>query len=132
MLPASLAGLPLTVQVTGQEALTEIDRLHNQPIPSLGATIAGYGDGTATAWAASTWASFLAAQQVEDMTARIAEGNSPFTFVETRDVAGIPVYVLTGMGQTHYYFQLDRRVIWLSISPPLAEQGLVELINSLR
>lgn len=131
-LPANLAGLPLSQQVNGQPALEEIDRLHNQPIPSLGATFASYGDGTARVWVAVTWASFLASQQVEDMTARIAEENTALAPIETRLVGDIPVYMLTGSEQKHYYFQLDRRVIWLSIPPQLAEQGLVELIDSLR
>jgi hypothetical protein len=81
---------------------------------------------------AITWASFLATQQVEDMTARIAEENTALASIETRLVGDIPVYVLTGREQKHYYFQLDRRVIWLSIPSQLAEQGLVELIDSLQ
>jgi hypothetical protein len=66
------------------------------------------------------------------MAERIAEGRSPFTPAGSRQVGNTTVYVLTGMGQVHYYFQLDRRVIWLAASPSLAEQGIEELIRALQ
>jgi hypothetical protein len=52
--------------------------------------------------------------------------------VEKRQVEGITVNVLTGMGQVHYYFQLDQRVVWLAVSPQLAEQSLEEIIRKLQ
>ena len=74
----------------------------------------------------------MAARQVEVMTERIAEGRSPFTPSGIDEVEGVNVYILTGMGQRHYYFQLDRRVVWLAVPPQLAEQSLAELIRKLR
>jgi hypothetical protein len=73
----------------------------------------------------------MAARQVEAMTDRIAEGRSPFTPIGTDEVEGITVYALTGMGQMHYYFRLDRRVVWLAVLPQLAEQSLEELIRKM-
>lgn len=130
--PTVLAGLPLSHQATGRAALAEIERLHGKNFPMTDGAVAHYGDGQAIVWVSSTWLPFMAVRQVEAMTARIAEGRSPFTPMETRQVEGTTVYVLTGMGQMHYYFQLDRRVVWLAVSPPLAEQSLEELIRKLR
>ncbi len=131
-LPTTLAGLPMSEQVTGQAALAKIERLHGKGFTLIDGAVAHYGGDSAILWVSSTWTPFLAARQVEAMRDRIAEGRSPFTPIGTREVEGITVYVLTGMGQTHYYFQLDRRVIWLSVSPQLAEQSLEELIHDLR
>ncbi len=131
-LPSNLAGRPLSQQVAGQAALAEIEQLHGKGFLLTDGAVARYGDGLATVWLSSTWISFLAARQVEAMTDRIAEGRSPFTPTGIDEAEGVTVYTLTGMGQTHYYFQLDRRVIWLAASPQLAEQSLEELIRNLR
>ncbi len=137
-LPGSLAGLPLSDQSGGRAALAEINHLHGQVarsgykgFPLVDGAVARYGQGTATVWLSSTWAPLLAGRQVQAMTERIAEGRSPFAPVGNHEVEGITVYVLTGMGQVHYYFQLDRRVVWLAISPSLADRGLEELIRAL-
>lgn len=130
--PTSLADLPRSRQITGRAALADIERLHSTDIPMVDGAIAYYGDGQAVLWISSTWLPFMAARQVETMTVRITEGRSPFTPVETRQVEGTTVYVLRGMGQVHYYFQLDRRVVWLAVSPQVAEQSLLELIQKLR
>ena len=131
-LPDSLAGLPRSEQVIGRAALTEIERLHGKGFPLVDGAVARYGGGAATVWVASTWTPFLAARQVKAMSERIAEGRSPFTPIGTRQVEGITVYVLTGMGQEHYYFQLDRRVVWLAVWPQFAQPSLEALIRDLR
>ena len=130
--PDSLAGLSLSEQVTGRPALAEIERLHGKGFPLVDGAVVRYGDGVATLWVSSTWTRFLAARQVEAMTDRIAETPSPFTPVGTRKVEDTTVYALTGMGQMHYYFQLDKQVIWLAVSSPHAEQSLGELIRDVR
>lgn len=130
--PNTLAGLSLSRQITGWTALDDIERLHGTTIPMVDGAIAYYDDGQAVLWISSTWLPFMAIRQVETMTERIAEGRSPFTPVSTRQVDSLIVYELTGMGQTHYYFQLGRRVVWLAVSPHLAEQSLTELIRKLQ
>jgi hypothetical protein len=131
-IPGRLAGLPLSAQATGQAALNEIERLHGQSFLLTGGAVARYGGGRTTVWISSTWLPIFATRQVEAMTNRIAAAKSPFTPVGTRQVEGVTVYVLTGMGQMHYYFQLDRQVIWLAVSSQLAEQSVEELIRELR
>ncbi len=130
-LPARLAGLPLVEQVSGQPALTEIQYLHGQDFTLVDGAVARYGNGTATVWVSSAPTSSLATRQVQAMTERIAEGNSPFSSHGQSEVAGITIYMLTGMGQVHYYFQLGRQVVWLAITAQQAEQGLAELIHYL-
>ena len=130
--PASLAGLPLSSQTTGRAALAEIERLHGKSFPMTDGAVARYGGDKATLWVSSTWLPFMAARQIETMTDRIAEGRSPFTPAGVDNVAGVTVYTLTGMGQIHYYFQLDRRVAWLAVSPQFAGQSLEELIRNMR
>lgn len=130
--PTTLADLPLSRQIAGRAALADIERLHRTDIPMVDGAITYYGDGQAVLWISSTWLPFMAARQVETMTDRIAKGGSPFTPIGIDNVDGVTVYALTGMGQMHFYFQLDRRVVWLAVSPQFAEQGLEELVRNLR
>ncbi len=132
IVPDSLAGLAQSEQVTGRAALAEIERLHGKGFSLVDGAVARYGGGQATLWVSSTWTPFLAARQVKAMTDRIAEARSPFTPIGTQVVEGTTVYALTGMGQMHYYFQLERRVIWLAVAPQIAERSLVELVRGLQ
>lgn len=130
--PATLVDLPKSRIINGRAALDNIERLHGMNILMVDGAVAYYDDGQAVLWISSTWLPSMAARQVEVMTDRIAEGRSPFTPVGTRQAEELIVYELTGLGQTHYYFQLDRQVVWLAISSHLAEQGLGELIRKLQ
>lgn len=131
-LPARLAGLPLSEQLAGRPALAEIGRLHGQDFALVDGIVARYGDSAATVWMSSARTPALAAEQVEAMTGRIGEGGSPFTPLGRDEVEGVTAYALTGMGQRHYYFQLEQRVVWLAINAELADQGLAELIRYLQ
>ena len=130
-IPDRLVGLPLSKQATDQAALNEIERLHGQSFLLTGGVVARYNDGAITVWISSTGLPFLAARQVAAMTDRIAEGNTPFTPGEPRQMAGLTIYPLTGLGQVHFYFQQDRQVVWLAAPSQLAEQSLAELIRKL-
>ncbi len=130
--PNSLAGLPLSRRTTGEAALAEIEQMHGKEFVIIGGVVAHYGGDAATLWVSSTWLPFMAALQVSLMEERIAEGRSPFTPLGVDQVQGVTVYALSGMGQMHYYFQLDRRVIWLAVAAERADQSLKELINTLR
>jgi hypothetical protein len=130
--PATLVDLPLSRQITGQAALDDIERLHSTNIPMVDGAIAYYDNGQAVLWISSTWLPSMAARQVEAMTDRIAKGRSPFTPVGTRQADELIIYELIGLGQTHYYFQLERQVVWLAVSSHLAEQSLTELIHKLQ
>lgn len=131
-LPSRLAGLPLSEQLAGRPALAEIGRLHGQDFALVDGTVARYDGGAATVWVSSARTSSLAADQVQAMTERIGVGGSPFTPLGRDEVEGVTAYALTGMGQRHYYFQLERRVVWLAINAELADQGLAELIRYLQ
>ena len=130
--PPGLAGMPLTAQVYGRPALAEIEQMHGKGFLLVDGAVGHYGEGAATVWISGTWVPFLAARQVEDMRDRIAEGRSPFEAVGSREMDGTTIYVLVGMGQMHYYFQVDQRVVWLAASPELAEQCLQELLSDLK
>ena len=128
--PKSLAGESLIAQESGSVALEEIGSLHGKDFDLTDGTVARYGD--ATVWAAKAKDEAAAKTMVDTMTRRITEGRSPFTPTGTRPVNGRMVWTLTGMGQSHFYWQTNDKVVWLAISPDLAERGLRELMLALR
>jgi hypothetical protein len=66
------------------------------------------------------------------MRDRIAEGRSPFTPTGIQQVDGRLVYALTGLGQTHFYWQGGDKVVWLASPADQAEQTLAELVRTIR
>ena len=134
-MPKSLAGKSLIAQKSGAVALAEIESLHGKGFELTDGTVVRYGD--AMVWVAKAKDEAAAKAMVDSMTrritaARIAEGRSPFTPTGTRPINGRTVWTLTGMGQSHFYWQTSSKVVWLAISPALAEQGLRELMLALK
>ncbi len=125
--PDSVAGKPLSQKTVGPAAIDEVSQLHGKAFPLMAAAVAQYGGGEVTLWVAGASSDSSAAELVQSMTSRIAQGGSPFTPQGTRQVGGRLVYVLTGMGQRHFYFQSGSLVIWLAADETLAEQALGEV-----
>ena len=128
-IPAEVAGLPLQAHLFGPEAATEIRQLHRSRFPVTGAAIAMYGDRSAMLWVARSWGSLGARVMRMWMTRAIARSDTPFTPVGQRQLSGVTVYELTGMGRYHFYFQVGDRVYWLAVVANRSEQGLSDLID---
>ncbi len=130
--PDTLAGMSISNRLSGDAALQNIARLHGKTFPITDGVVAMYNGHDATVWISSTWLPVMAQKQVTLMTERIKEGQSPFNLMGHKNVAGLTVFELTGLGQTHYYFQRNRQVVWLAVNPELAQQSLTELIDYLQ
>ena len=128
--PRSLAGKSLIAQKSGAVALAEIESLHGKGFALTDGTVVRYGE--AMVWVAKAKDEAMAKAMVDMMTRRIAAGRSLFTPTGTRQVNGRAVWTLTGKGQSHFYWQAGDKVTWLAISPALADQGLRELMLTLR
>jgi hypothetical protein len=95
--PQTLGDLPVVWQASGTEASDELARLHGKPIPITGGVVARYQEGSHAAmlWVSQSPSAGMAARLNTTMTARIAEGNSPFEPFGTIDIEGQTVYLLT-------------------------------------
>lgn len=125
VLPASLAGLPIRSAGYGAEAVAQVARLHRKRFPLTTGAVGIYGaQAEVTVWAAGTPLGLLARAMLNQMQESIAQGDSPFAPVGTSAIDGRPVYELTGMGQTHYYFQSGARVVWVAAAPEVATAAL--------
>ncbi len=131
--PESLAGLALVDEVTGPQALTEVEHLHGKPLGAGldSAWIARYGQqGEATLWISRSNREEDAVEMLDRMTVLIADGGTPFTGLEDIGEDAAPVYQLDGMGQRHYYFRSGTDLYWLAAPPAQAEAALQELLTS--
>lgn len=130
-MPSSLADLAVAAVMSGAEAMAEVEQLHGKGLGTgfEAAWIAHYGaSNEATVWVSRSARAEDAGELLRRMQERIGQGGSPFTNPSTLDTAGVAVNTLDGMGQKHFYFQVDTDLYWLAISADRAEAGLSELI----
>jgi hypothetical protein len=126
-LPVQLAGLPLSSQMTGPQALTDFSNLHGEQFPLTSGAVGIYGNHQATLWVAGAPLNLMAARLVTAMRDKIAEGNSPFTPSNEYQDNQRTIYILEGMGQKHFYFQSHNLVIWLAADADIADAALQQL-----
>lgn len=128
--PDALAGMRLTGVTEGEQAKASVEELHGKALGAglEAAWIGEYGQKQATVWVSRSLQERDADELLTRMHDRIAEGNSPFGNPRTLGVGGLTVYALDGMGQSHFYFQVNKDIYWLAISPALAPAGLDELV----
>ena len=62
------------------------------------------------------------------MEGSIAVAQSPFRALGKRELEGVTVYELQGLGQRHFYFQAGRLLIWLASDDDVADQALSETL----
>ena len=128
-IPYEVAGLPIQMHLVGPEADEEIARLHRGSFALTGAAIALYQNAEATVWVGGAESTAKTRLIVYQMTQSIARVDSPFTPVGQRRLRDLDVYELVGMGQAHFYFQVDDRVYWLAITPDRVDRGLQDLLD---
>lgn len=129
-LPDQIGDLPRTDYRTGAQAMAEFEELHGKRFHLTAGTIGIYGKQQITVWVAGTSSDSTAAQMVEAMRERIAEGNSPFTPLSQTTDKNRTVYVLEGMGQKHFYFQSKNLVVWVAVEPALAEAVIQQILEA--
>jgi hypothetical protein len=128
-LPDQIAGRRMTNYTTGAQAVVEFENLHGKQFPVTSGAIGIYGDREITLWAASAPSEAIALEMTNAMQEKIAKGTSPFTPLEQFNQGDRTIYILEGMGQKHYYFQSKNLVIWLAVSPTLADQAIQQTLE---
>lgn len=127
--PPSIGGLNLTQVRSGQAGLESINKLHGLELELSAGTVAQYGNNEGSLWLADAGSDAGARDMIRRMQDKIANGNSPFTPMGVFKFQDRDVYLLSGMGQTHFYAQAGSRVFWVSIAADKAEQALKEMLS---
>lgn len=128
-LPDQVAGLSLSMKMTGAEATQEFGMLHGKQFPLTSGAVGMYGDQTATLWVGGAPFNFMAAGMVTAMRDKISEGGSPFAPIGESEDGARTIYALEGMGQKHFYFRSKNLVIWLAADPSIADEALEQILE---
>jgi len=128
-LPDTLAGLLLEQLAQGEEAVSEINKLHGKSFALVDGAVGSYGGGQVTLWVSQAQTTSSAEEILFAMRDRIAKGDSPFTPLRESTRGQRTVYEAEGMGQIHYYFQSSDLVIWLAVENTIAETALTDALD---
>jgi hypothetical protein len=117
ILPNSILGYKITKKLTGDEAKSFVNKLHNQEVASIKNEIAFYENGSQKAVIYITHYNneHTAASEENKMTQKISPQNSVFVGGEYLKINKFEVYRCFGMGQTHFVFSLDTKLFWISV-----------------
>ena len=132
LLPPSVGGLPLAVEVSGGPARTQVEQLHGKVLGSGldQAWIGEYGDPPrATVWVTRSVRREDAEALLARMATRLGNGDSPFHVVGPVTSGSVGGNELEGMGQKHYYFLVGSDLYWLAIDPGIAASAFDELVR---
>lgn len=116
--PQELAGFRLQRVVTGEQAVRDMERLHNREdgFGLLDGWV-GYYENDATIWFGVAGDEEDASALIDDMASSIAQGNSPFTNLTKESIGDLVVYSVQGLGQLHFFYQRGVNVVWLAAPP---------------
>lgn len=133
-LPERIAGIKLTEQVSGDEAIKVISKMHGKKIRIQNGHIAHYhaGPHMVMVYVSESYLDFLAGRLLKSMTANINKGNDTFKDLKELRINDIPVYSVTGQGQLHFYFKHGKKVFWLGADPTLARRAVEEIISFIK
>ncbi|MFZ5920535.1 MAG: hypothetical protein ACOYY3_05730 [Chloroflexota bacterium] len=124
--PQSLAGLPLSDLLAGEEAVAEIQGMHMGDFQISQAVVSRYGSGNILLWVADAGSPEASTSLLDQMAAVIGQGGTPFNPTGIYEFSSRKVYGMEGGGQLHFFFQSGQRVVWMSAEPTAAEQALIE------
>ncbi len=127
--PPMLAGELLVASVRGPAALEEINRLHGKRIDATDALVARYAGGI-TIWISAAPSPLKAAALLFQMNRRMSGRPEVFAAPQAQAVSGRTVFVTSGLGQRHVYYQSGHAVLWLAAPAPLAADALQTLLHT--
>jgi len=120
--PEYVGSLGITNRVEGQEAETEINKLHGTDITLKNAYIAQYsgryGGAHLQVWVGETGSPAEAQELIQRMAIAINKGTSPFSNPREETVAGRKLWQTDGPDGSFFFYEsqeLPTRVVWLSI-----------------
>lgn len=130
LFPKSLLGQPMSEYVHGEDALSEVNKLHGKAIDAVDGAVARYGAGedAAEVWISRAQDGREARRQAGKMVHLMYENpKSPFKYRKRFDHEGIPVYPFDGMGKSHLVFFRGDLIYWVTVPPGQERQALAEL-----
>jgi hypothetical protein len=129
-LPSSILMLDLAETLSGEEAAGIINHLHDSEVASAENYVGRYhGAGLSATYYLSVYETGDEAHaELDAMVAGMERGGHVFDHVRRRTVNERDVWMALGMGQAHYFYSQDNRLIWLAVDVPIAEDAIESLL----
>ena len=117
-LPSDFMSCLLEKKLSGAEAREWVDKIHGKEVTPLESEIGFYQgeQGPITIYVSGYQTPELAEKEFLKMTEKISPQNSIFRGGGFIVQAGKKIYRCFGMGQTHFVFTHQKKLIWLSVN----------------
>lgn len=128
-LPDRILHLERTEVISGDAAAEIINHLHQKEVTPAVNYVGRYrGEGYSATYYLSLYdSSDEARAELDAMVASMEMGGHVFDHIRKRNVKGHDVWMALGMGQAHYFFAENNRLVWLAIDVPVAEDAIESL-----
>jgi hypothetical protein len=129
-LPQSILNLELSEKIQGAAAAEIINHLHLKEVAAVENFIGRYRDnGHSATYYLSLYSNSTEAEaELTAMVASMKMGGHVFDHVRRRTVNEKDIYMALGMGQAHYFYSDDNKLIWMAIDIPIAEDAIKALV----
>lgn len=126
-----VGGFTLTEEISGEEALEQINYLHGKTVEIEEGYLLKYENGneTATVWISKSPTEEEASILFHQMN-DIMGGSKMFTNHTEVEIGGMSLQYVFGMNMENYYYYIDERVIWIAITGNDTKQFMEAAIES--
>ncbi len=130
-LPSAILHLEKTETLTGEEAAEVINHLHQKEVTPAENFVGRYeGEGhSATYYLSLYGSSEEALAELDAMVESMERGGHVFDHIRKIAIQDHDVWMALGMGQAHYFYAEDNRLIWLAADVPVAEDAIASLLE---
>jgi len=127
--PDAILHLNRTELLSGESAAEIINHLHQKNVTPAENYVGRYeGDGHTATYYLSLYSDVDEANsELRAMVETMERGGHIFDHIRKISVNDRDVWMALGMGQAHYFFAQDNRLIWLSVDVPIAQDAIQSL-----
>lgn len=133
--PSHIGDMKRTSVVTGEEAMRQVQEMHQGHIRLTDGYIAEYQNGAEkmTLWVALAEKESDASKVLADMAGAISKGGTPFSIPVKKMVSGREMFFATGAGGSNYFFSAGHNVVWVLLAGSSApEKRVNDVLDSVK
>lgn len=125
-IPIQIGTLTLKNSQLGKDTLSEFESMHGSSFDLKTGYRADYGDDTAkaTLWVGQAQSADSAQTLVKEMADKIGSGNAMFSNLKALNISGRTIYEVEGLGQLHFFYAANDKIVWLASDPDHAPDAL--------
>ncbi len=128
--PSEILDLKLTELIAGDPAGEIINHLHQESVTKGDNYVGRYANDeyTATYYLSVYENEAEALSELQAMVASMEMGGHIFDHIRPITVNERAVWMALGMGQAHYFYAVENRLVWLAVDVPIAEDAIKSIL----